>query len=133
MLDVMSMRTTAVKPAGKDYYVLNGNKFWITNGPICDTLVVYAKTNPSSSGGDSITAFILDTQTEGFTANKIPGKMGMRGSDTGDLHFDNVKIPEKNVLLGEGAGAFVLMRGLNIERLLGASMPIGIMQGKRFS
>ena len=71
--------------AGQDYYVLNGNKFWITNGPICDTLVVYAKTDPTSNGGNSVTAFILDTQTEGFSATKIPGKLGMRGSDTGDL------------------------------------------------
>lgn len=124
----MSMKTSAVKPAGKDYYVLNGNKFWITNGPICDTLVVYAKTDPTSMGGNSISAFILDTKTEGFSATKIPGKMGMRGSDTGDLHFDNVKVPAKNILIGEGMGAFVLMRGLNSERLLGAAMPIGIMQ-----
>ncbi|CBY21450.1 unnamed protein product [Oikopleura dioica] len=126
--DVMSMKTTAVQPAGKDYYVLNGNKYWITNGPVCDTLICYAKTDPTSNAGDSITAFIVDTDAEGFTANHIPEKMGMRGSPTGDLHFDNVKVPKENILLGEGAGAFVLMRGLNIERLLGAAMPVGIMQ-----
>jgi len=89
---------------------------------------VVIKTDPTSNAGNSITAFILDTKTEGFSATKIPDKMGMRGSDTGSLHFDNVKIPEKNILLGEGAGAFVLMRGLNVERLLGAALPIGIMQ-----
>ena len=64
--DVMSMRTTAVQPAGKDYYVLNGNKYWITNGPICDTLICYAKTDPSSNAGNSITAFIIDTGTGFF-------------------------------------------------------------------
>ena len=66
--DVMSMRTTAVQPAGKDYYVLTGNKYWITNGPICDTLICYAKTDPSSNAGNSITAFIIDTGT-GFSRN----------------------------------------------------------------
>jgi isovaleryl-CoA dehydrogenase len=66
-LDVMGMRSHAVRPAGKDYYVLNGNKFWITNGPICNTLVVYARTDLSSTGGNSISAFILDTKTEGFS------------------------------------------------------------------
>ena len=110
--DVMSMKLSAVKKG--DHYILNGNKYWITNGPICDTLVVYAKTDPTSNGGNSLTAFILDTKTEGFTANKIPGKLGMRGSDTGDLHFDNVAVPAENILLGEGGGAFVLMRGLNM-------------------
>ena len=81
-------------------------------------MVVYAKTDPTSNGGNSITAFILDTNTEGFSATKIPGKLGMRGSDTGDLHFDNVKVPAENVLIGEGMGAFVLMRGLNYERFI---------------
>ena len=83
---------------------------------------VVIKTDPTSNAGNSITAFILDTKTEGFSATKIPDKMGMRGSDTGSLHFDNVKIPEKNILLGEGAGAFVLMRGLNVERYRSLTM-----------
>ena len=139
--DVMSMKLSAVKKG--DHYILNGNKYWITNGPICDTLIVYAKTDPTSNGGNSLTAFILDTNTEGFTANKIPGKLGMRGSDTGDLHFDNVAVPAENILLGEGGGAFVLMRGLNMgkyfstkknkektlkERITASFAPLGIMQ-----
>ena len=85
-----------------DYYVLKGNKFWITNGPVADYIIVYAKTDPTRSDGRSITAFLVDTKTEGFSANYIPGKLGMRGSPTGDLHFDNVKVPACNVLRGEG-------------------------------
>jgi len=124
--DVMSMRTTAVKKG--DYYIVNGSKFWITNGPIADYIILYAKTDPTSNGGGSLTAFILDTKTEGFTANHIPGKLGMRGSPTGDLSLDNVKIPADCVLGGEGWGAAVLMSGLNIERILAAAVPVGIAQ-----
>lgn len=124
--DVMSMRTTAVRKG--DYYVINGSKFWITNGPIAEFLILYAKTDPTRSDGKSVTAFIIDTRTEGFTANHIHGKLGMRGSPTGDLHFDNMKVPATSVLRGEGQGAAVLMSGLNIERILAAAVPIGIAQ-----
>lgn len=127
--DVMSMRCQAVKEAGKDYYVVNGTKFWITNGPICDTLVLYARTDPTSKGSKSITAFAIDVrELEGFTATPIPGKMGVRGSYTGELHFDNVKIPASAVLGAEGKGAAVLMKGLNVERLTGAAGAVGYMQ-----
>ena len=79
-----------------------GSKFWITNGPIADYIILYAKTDPTSNGGKSLTAFILDTKTEGFSANHIPGKLGMRGSPTGDLSFDNMKVPADCVLGGQG-------------------------------
>merc|ERR1712212_403057 len=84
--DVMSMRTTAVKK--KDFYVINGSKYWITNGPIADYILLYAKTDPTSNGGKSVSAFLVDTKTEGFMAQEIGGKLGMRGSPTGDLAFD---------------------------------------------
>lgn len=126
--DVMSMKLNAVRPAGKDYYVINGNKFWITNGPWCDTLVVYAKTSPEK-GSRGVTAFVIDTnEAEGFTAKHIKNKLGVRGSATGDLHFDNVKVPAANILGGEGKGAYVLMSGLNTERLIGVGAAIGYMQ-----
>ena len=120
------MRTTAVKKG--DYYIVNGSKYWITNGPIADYIILYAKTDPTSKGGKSLTAFILDTKTEGFSAASIPGKLGMRGSPTGDLSFDNLKIHESCVLRNEGDGAAVLMSGLNIERILAATAPLGIAQ-----
>lgn len=103
-------------------------KFWITNGPIADQIILYAKTDPSSNGGRSLSAFIIDTETEGFSATEIGGKLGMRGSPTGSLHFEDMKIPESRILRKEGAGAAILMSGLNLERILAAAIPLGIAQ-----
>jgi len=119
--DVTSMRTSAEKKG--DYYVLNGSKFWITNGPIADVVIVYAKTNQKD-----ITAFLVDTRTEGFSVGKKLVKMGMRGSPTGELIFDDCKVHESNILGGLNCGVYVLMSGLDYERLVLAAGPLGIMQ-----
>jgi isovaleryl-CoA dehydrogenase len=120
--DVTSMRTRAVKKG--DYYVLNGSKFWITNGPIADVVIVYAKTDDK----DQITAFIVETGTPGFSVGKKLHKMGMRGSPTGELIFEDCIIPECNILGGLNQGVYVLMSGLDYERLVLAAGPLGIMQ-----
>ena len=124
--DVVSMRTTAKKVDGG--YVLNGTKMWITNGPDADVVVVYAKTEPDKAS-KGITAFIVDTQSaEGFSCARKLDKMGMRGSNTGELVFENVFVPEENVLGRVNAGVRVLMEGLDLERLVLSAGPLGIMQ-----
>ncbi len=123
--DVVSMRLRAVKKT--DHYILNGNKMWITNGPEADTLVVYAKTDPDA-GAKGITTFIIEKDFPGFfTAQKLD-KLGMRGSDTCELVFEDCEVPEENVLGDVGGGVRVLMSGLDYERTVLAAGPIGIMQ-----
>ena len=123
--DVVSMRTRAEKKG--DRYVLNGSKMWITNGPEAETLVVYAKTDPEA-GPRGITAFLIEKGMTGFkTAQKLD-KLGMRGSDTCELIFEDCEVPEENVLGSVGGGARVLMSGLDYERLVLAGGPLGIMQ-----
>ncbi|XP_038142190.1 isovaleryl-CoA dehydrogenase, mitochondrial [Cyprinodon tularosa] len=124
--DVVSMKLKAVKKG--DYYVLNGNKFWITNGPDADVLIVYAKTNPEAQQ-KGITAFIVEKGMAGFyTAQKLD-KLGMRGSNTCELIFEDCKIPEENILGPLNKGVYVMMSGLDLERLVLAAGPVGIMQG----
>ncbi|MCR5858973.1 isovaleryl-CoA dehydrogenase [Mesorhizobium sp. J428] len=122
--DVVSMRLRAEKR--NDRYVLNGSKMWITNGPDAHTLVVYAKTDPERASR-GITAFILDTATKGFSVAQKLDKLGMRGSNTGELVFDDVEVPFENVLHEEGRGVEVLMSGLDYERVVLAAGPVGIM------
>jgi isovaleryl-CoA dehydrogenase len=122
--DVVSMRLRADKK--NDRYVLNGTKMWITNGPDAGTLVVYAKTDPER-GSRGITAFIVDTTSPGFSVAQKLDKLGMRGSNTGELVFDNVEVPFENVLHEEGRGVEVLMSGLDYERVSLAAGPVGIM------
>ncbi len=123
--DVMSMSLRADRRG--DRYVLNGNKFWITNAPHADTLVVYAKTDPAA-GNRSVTAFIVEKDMAGFHAAQKLDKMGMRGSDTGELVFEDCEVPEENVMGPVGGGAGVLMSGLDYERAVLAAGPLGIMQ-----
>ncbi|KJV09516.1 isovaleryl-CoA dehydrogenase [Elstera litoralis] len=123
--DVVSMRLRADKKG--DRYILNGNKMWITNGPDADTLVVYAKTDPDA-GPRGMTAFIVEKTFKGFrTAQKLD-KLGMRGSNTCELVFEDCEVPEENVLNAVGRGVNVLMSGLDFERVVLAAGPIGIMQ-----
>jgi isovaleryl-CoA dehydrogenase len=123
--DVVSMRLRAEKRGSR--YVLNGTKMWITNGPHADTLVVYAKTDPEA-GPRGITAFLIEKGFKGFrTAQKLD-KLGMRGSDTAELIFEDCEVPEENVLGGEGGGVRILMSGLDYERTVLAAGSIGIMQ-----
>src|SRR3954467_12544785 len=122
--DVVSMRLKADKR--NDRYVLSGTKMWITNGPDAGTLVVYAKTDPDRTSR-GITAFIVDTKSPGFSVAQKLDKLGMRGSNTGELVFDNVEVPFENVLHEEGRGVEVLMSGLDYERVSLAGGPIGIM------
>ncbi|KAK0332505.1 hypothetical protein LTR94_024580, partial [Friedmanniomyces endolithicus] len=121
--DVMSMRTRAEKKS--DRFILNGSKFWITNAPHADTLVVYARTGDGSGG---ITAFLVEKGMKGFSVSKKLDKMGMRGSDTAELVFEDCEIPYDNVMGGEGRGAAVLMSGLDYERAVLSAGPLGIMQ-----
>lgn len=123
--DVVSMKLRAERNG--DYYILNGTKFWITNGSIADTLIVYAKT-ADASPKHSITAFIVETANEGFSVAQKLDKLGMRGSPTCELVFQNLKVPCKNVLGKENKGVYVLMSGLDFERLVLASGPVGLMQ-----
>ena len=123
--DVVSMRLRADKRG--DRYVLNGTKMWITNGPDADTLVVYAKTDPGA-GPRGITAFIVEAGFKGFSTAQKLDKLGMRGSNTCELIFDNCEVPEDNVLGGEGKGVNVLMSGLDYERVVLSGGPLGIMQ-----
>jgi isovaleryl-CoA dehydrogenase len=124
--DVVSMKLKAEKRNG--YYVLNGNKYWITNGPDADTLVVYAKTDPEG-GSKGITAFIVEKEMTGFSTSPHFDKLGMRGSNTAELIFDNVEVPFENVLGEEGKGVRVLMSGLDYERVVLAGIGTGIMAG----
>ena len=121
--DVMSMRTQAVKTG--DRYVVNGTKFWITNAPSADNLVVYARTGEGNGG---VTAFLIERGMKGFSVSKKLDKMGMRGSDTGELVFEDCEVPEENILGPENGGAGVLMSGLDYERTVLAAGPLGIMQ-----
>ncbi len=123
--DVISMKTRAEKRGGR--YVLNGLKMWITNGPHADVLVAYAKTDPAA-GSRGITAFIIEKSFKGFFASPKLDKLGMRGSDTCEIVFNDCEVPEENVLGGEGRGAGVLMSGLDYERLVLAAGPLGIMR-----
>ena len=123
--DVVSMKLRADKQG--DRYILNGTKMWITNGPDCDVLVVYAKTDVAA-GAKGMTAFILETDTPGFSVAQKLDKLGMRGSHTGELVFDNVEVPEENILGGVGEGARVLMSGLDYERAVLSGGPLGLMQ-----
>ncbi len=123
--DVVSMRTRADRKG--DRYVLNGNKMWITNGPIAETLVVYAKTDPEA-GPRGITAFLIEKGMKGFSTHQKLDKLGMRGSDTCELVFQDCEVPEENVLGQVGRGVNVLMSGLDYERVVLAAGPLGIMQ-----
>ena len=145
--DVISMKLKAEDKGG--YYLLNGNKFWITNGPDADTLVVYAKTEPGGDphasppaggavlpwggqaetrGANHITAFLIEKGMKGFSVAQKLDKLGMRGSHTGELVFQNVEVPAANVLGSLNGGAKVLMSGLDYERAVLAAGPLGIMQ-----
>ncbi len=123
--DVVSMRTRADRRG--DHYVLNGTKMWITNGPEASTLVVYAKTDPNA-GPRGITAFIIESGFEGFSKGQKLDKLGMRGSNTCELVFDECEVPQENVLGAVGQGVNVLMSGLDYERAVLAGGPVGIMQ-----
>ncbi|CAH1666820.1 isovaleryl-CoA dehydrogenase [Chelatococcus asaccharovorans] len=123
--DVVSMKTRAEKRG--DRYILNGTKMWITNGPVADTLVVYAKTDPAA-GPRGITAFLIEKGMTGFSTAQKLDKLGMRGSDTCELIFQDCEVPAENVLAAEGEGVKVLMSGLDYERAVLAAGPLGIMQ-----
>ncbi len=122
--DVVSMSLRAEKR--NDHYRLNGNKYWITNGPDADTLVVYAKTDPDA-GSKGITAFLIEKEMTGFSTSPHFDKLGMRGSNTAELIFDDVQVPFENVLGEEGKGVRVLMSGLDYERVVLAGIGLGIM------
>ena len=123
--DVVSMKTRAEKKG--DRYILNGSKMWITNGPVAETLIVYAKTDPEA-GARGITAFIIERGMKGFSTAQKLDKLGMRGSDTCELVFEDCEVPEENVLGQVGKGVNVLMSGLDYERVVLAAGPLGIMQ-----
>jgi isovaleryl-CoA dehydrogenase len=123
--DVLSMKLRAQDKGG--YFVLNGTKMWITNGPDADTLVVYAKTDPEL-GARGVTAFLIEKGMPGFSVAQKLDKLGMRGSHTGELVFNNVEVPLANVLGGINNGAKVLMSGLDYERAVLSGGPLGIMQ-----
>jgi isovaleryl-CoA dehydrogenase len=123
--DVVSMQMRAVKKG--DRYVLNGSKMWITNGPDADVLVVYGKTDPDA-GSRGITAFLIEKGIKGFSTAQKLDKLGMRGSNTCELLFEDCEVPAENVLGKEGEGVRVLMSGLDYERLVLAGGPLGIMQ-----
>ncbi len=123
--DVVSMKLRAEKKG--DRYVLNGTKMWITNGPDADVLVVYAKTDPAA-GARGMTAFLIEKGFKGFSCAQKLDKLGMRGSHTGELVFEDCEVPEENVLGEVGRGVNVLMSGLDYERAVLAAGPLGIMQ-----
>ncbi|BDY16320.1 isovaleryl-CoA dehydrogenase [Sulfitobacter pontiacus] len=122
--DVVSMKLRAEKR--NDHYRLSGSKYWITNGPDANTLVVYAKTDPDA-GSKGITAFLIEKSMKGFTTSPHFDKLGMRGSNTAELIFDDVEVPFENVLGEEGRGVAVLMSGLDYERVVLAGIGLGIM------
>ena len=124
--DVISMKLRAEDKGG--YYLLNGTKMWITNGPDADTMVVYAKTEPEL-GARGVTAFIVEKGMKGFSTAQKLDKLGMRGSHTGEMVFTDVEVPAENILGTLNGGARVLMSGLDYERAVLAAGPIGIMQG----
>jgi isovaleryl-CoA dehydrogenase len=122
--DVVSMTTRAERKGGR--YILNGSKMWITNGPQAETLVVYAKTDPDA-GARGITAFLIEKGFPGFSTGQKLDKLGMRGSDTCELVFEDCEVPAENVLGGVGDGVTILMSGLDYERVVLAAGPLGIM------
>ena len=122
--DVVSMKLKAEKR--NDRFILNGTKYWITNGPDAETLVVYAKTDPGA-GSKGITAFLIEKSMKGFAASAHFDKLGMRGSNTAELIFEDVEVPYENILGEEGGGARVLMSGLDYERVVLAGIGLGIM------
>ncbi|OXA61848.1 isovaleryl-CoA dehydrogenase, mitochondrial [Folsomia candida] len=125
--DVVGMKIKATRDG--DNYVLNGTKFWITNGPDADIIVVYAKTDPSASkAAHGVTAFIVETDKPGFKVGKKLDKLGMRGSNTGELIFEDYKVPASNVLGPVNRGIYVLFSGLDLERLVLSGGPVGLMQ-----
>jgi isovaleryl-CoA dehydrogenase len=123
--DVVSMRTRADKKG--DRYIINGTKMWITNGPVADTLVIYAKTD-RTAGARGITAFIVENGFKGFGTGKKLDKLGMRGSDTSEIIFEDCEVPAENLLGVVGNGVNVLMSGLDYERTVLAAGPLGVMQ-----
>ncbi|KAJ9666169.1 hypothetical protein H2201_003602 [Coniosporium apollinis] len=123
--DVVSMKTTAKEADGG--YILNGTKMWITNGPDAHHVIVYAKTAPEA-GSKGITAFIVDTSAKGFSVTKKLDKLGMRGSNTGELVFEDVFVPKEDIVGEVNRGVKVLMEGLDLERLVLSAGPLGIMQ-----
>jgi len=123
--DVVSMKLKAEQRGER--YLLNGTKFWITNAPHADTLVVYAKTSPEA-GARGITAFLIEKDFKGFRVSRKLDKMGMRGSDTGELVFEDCEVPAENVMGPVGGGVGVLMSGLDYERAVLSGGPLGIMQ-----
>ena len=123
--DVISMKLKAENKGG--FYLLNGTKMWITNGPDADTMVVYAKTEPEL-GARGVTAFIVEKGMKGFSTAQKLDKLGMRGSHTGEMVFENVEVPAANILGGLNGGAKVLMSGLDYERAVLSAGPVGIMQ-----
>ena len=122
--DVTSMALKADKKG--DHYVLNGSKMWITNGPTADVLVVYAKTD-AAAGHRGISAFIVEKGMKGFSVAQKLDKLGMRGSETGELVFEDCEVSAENLLGDEGSGVYVLMKGLDYERLILSAGPVGIM------
>jgi len=123
--DVMSMGLKAEKKG--DQYILNGSKFWITNGPDADVLIIYAKTDPAA-GSRGVSAFLVEKGFKGFSCAQKLDKLGMRGSETGELVFQDCAVPEENLMGPLGGGAGILMSGLDYERAVLAAGPIGIMQ-----
>ncbi|XP_067139967.1 isovaleryl-CoA dehydrogenase, mitochondrial isoform X2 [Centruroides vittatus] len=124
--DVVSMKTKAEKKG--DYYVLNGNKFWITNGSEADVLFVYARTKQDGQPQHGISAFLIEKGMPGFSIGQKLDKLGMRGSPTAELIFEDCKVPAENLVGEENKGVYVLMSGLDFERLVLAAGPVGIMQ-----
>ncbi len=123
--DAMGLRTRALRD--REHYVLNGSKQFITNGPVADLLIVYAKTEPEK-GAHGISAFLVERSAPGFQVARSLDKMGMRGSPTGELGFQDVRIPTENLLGRENRGVEVMMGGLNVERAVLAGIPLGIME-----
>jgi len=126
--DVVSMKLRAEFNSDKNSYTLNGTKFWITNGADADTLVVYAKTAKDRKPQHSISAFLVEKGMAGFTTGPAFDKLGMRGSTTCELIFENCEVPAENMLGSEGKGVYVMLSGLDLERLVLAAGPVGIMQ-----
>lgn len=124
--DVMGMSTTAVRDG--DDYVLNGSKMWITNAPEADIAIIYAVNEKRPDGNNRLSAFIVEAGTDGYRAAQKMDKLGMRGSDTGEIVLDNCRVPAANLLAEEGKGAAILMSGLDYERLILAAGPLGIMR-----
>jgi isovaleryl-CoA dehydrogenase len=123
--DVMGMRAVAVRDG--DQYVLNGSKMWITNAPSCDVMIVYAKTDPDA-GSRGVSAFIVESNTPGFSTPQKLDKLGMRGSDTSEVLLQDCRVPAENLLAEEGKGAAILMSGLDYERVVLAGGSLGIMR-----